>query len=49
MGCDGGTLLVATAGFDVNVYKSIRNLADVSVLPVARSERLERVAVASGC
>jgi large subunit ribosomal protein L4 len=31
---DGMNLLVATAGLDVNVYKSIRNLPDVSVLPV---------------
>ena len=32
---DGVPLLVAVAGYDVNVYKSIRNLADVTVLPVA--------------
>jgi large subunit ribosomal protein L4 len=31
---DGVRLLVAVADYDVNVYKSIRNLADVSVLPV---------------
>ncbi len=32
---DGQRLLVATAGYDVNVYKSTRNLAHVAVLPVA--------------
>ena len=32
---DGESLLVAIDRFDVNVYKSIRNLADVSVLPVS--------------
>lgn len=31
----GSRLLVAVAGYDVNVYKSVRNLADVSVLPVS--------------
>ena len=35
-------LLVAVPGYDVNVYKSLRNLADVSVAPVAEFERLER-------
>ena len=30
----GRSLLVAVSGYDVNVYKSIRNLAGVSVLPV---------------
>jgi large subunit ribosomal protein L4 len=29
------TLLVATAGHDVNVYKSARNIANVSVVPIA--------------
>jgi large subunit ribosomal protein L4 len=33
--CDGASLLVATAGHDVNVYKSARNIAGVSVSPVA--------------
>ena len=33
--CDGGSLLVATAGHDMNVYKSARNIAQVSVSPVA--------------
>ncbi len=36
----GTTLLVAVAEYDVNVYKSIRNLADVSVLPVAELNAL---------
>jgi len=31
---DGKRLLVATAGYDVNVYKSTRNLANVAVMPV---------------
>ena len=31
----GRSLLVAVPGYDVNVYKSIRNLADVSVTPVS--------------
>ena len=35
LGIAGQHLLVAVTGYDVNVYKSIRNLADVSVLPVA--------------
>ena len=34
LGVAGKRLLVATADYDVNVYKSVRNLADVSVLPV---------------
>lgn len=33
--CDGASLLVATAGHDVNVYKSARNIAGVSVSPVS--------------
>jgi large subunit ribosomal protein L4 len=32
---DGIRLLVAVPGYDANVHKSIRNLADVSVLPVS--------------
>lgn len=31
---DGKRLLVATAAYDVNVYKSTRNLANVAVMPV---------------
>jgi len=41
LGVAGKRLLVATAGYDVNVYKSIRNLADVSVLPVGDLNALE--------
>jgi len=37
---DGVTLLVAVDGYDVNIYKSIRNLAGVSVLPVAELNAL---------
>lgn len=37
----GIRLLVAVAEYDANVYKSIRNLADVSVLPVADLNALE--------
>ena len=37
----GTRLLVAVAEYDLNVYKSIRNLADVSVLPVAELNALE--------
>ena len=33
--CDGVSLLVATAGHDVNVYKSARNIAGVTVSPVS--------------
>lgn len=38
---DGGRLLVAVADYDVNVYKSIRNLAEVSVMPVGQLNALE--------
>jgi len=37
---EGQSLLVAVADYDVNVYKSIRNLAGVSVLPVAELNAL---------
>jgi large subunit ribosomal protein L4 len=37
----GIRLLVAVADYDVNVYKSIRNLAEVSVLPVGDLNALE--------
>ncbi len=37
---DGKSLLVAIDGYDVNVYKSIRNMAGVSVLPVAELNAL---------
>jgi large subunit ribosomal protein L4 len=33
VGCDGGSLLVTTAGYDNNVYRSARNIAGVSVSP----------------
>ncbi len=35
LGCHEGTLLVATAAHDANLYKSVRNIADVEVSPVA--------------
>jgi large subunit ribosomal protein L4 len=38
---DGIKLLVAVPGYDANVHKSIRNLADVSVLPVSDLNALE--------
>jgi len=38
---DGIRLLVAVAGYDVNVYKSVRNLAEVSVMPVGEVNALE--------
>ena len=37
---DGKSLLVTVADYDVNVYKSIRNLSDVSVMPVAELNAL---------
>lgn len=33
VGCDGGSLLVTTAAYDQNVYRSARNIAGVSVAP----------------
>ncbi|MBN1908558.1 MAG: 50S ribosomal protein L4 [Pirellulales bacterium] len=38
---DGQSLLVTVAGYDVNTYKSIRNLADVTVLPVSDLNALD--------
>ncbi len=38
---DGVRLLVAVAAYDANVYKSVRNLAGVSVLPVGDLNALE--------
>jgi len=38
---DGVRLLVAVAVYDANVYKSVRNLAGVSVLPVGDLNALE--------
>jgi large subunit ribosomal protein L4 len=37
---NGDSLLVAVDGYDVNVYKSISNIANVSVLPVAELNAL---------
>ena len=37
---DGTTVLVALPGYDSNVYKSIRNMADVAVLPVSELNAL---------
>lgn len=37
---DGQRLLVAVEGYDVNVYKSIRNLVGVSVVPVTELNAL---------
>ena len=37
---EGVSLLVAVSEYDVNVYKSIRNLANVSVVPVAELNTL---------
>jgi len=37
---DGQSLLVTVDGYDVNLYKSIRNLANVSVMPVAELNAL---------
>ena len=36
-----GSLLVAIEGHDVNLFKSVRNIADVSVLPVADLNALD--------
>ena len=36
----GASVLVAMPGHDVNVYKSIRNMAGVSVLPVSELNAL---------
>ncbi len=38
---DGQTLLVAVAGYDLNLYKSIRNLPHVAVLPVSDLNALD--------
>ena len=40
LGCDGQSLLVATEGYDVNVYKSGRNIDRVSVSPAAELNAL---------
>ena len=41
---DGTSLLVAVPGYDLNTYKSIRNLAHVSVVPVAELNALNVLA-----
>ena len=40
VGCDGGSLLVTTAGYDGNVYRSARNIAGVLVSPAAEINAL---------
>lgn len=35
LGCASDSLLIATDGYNVNVYKSARNIADVSVTPAS--------------
>ena len=35
VGCDGGSVLVTTAGHDANVYKSARNIEKVAVSPAS--------------
>ena len=35
LGCTGESLLISTVGHDVNVYKSARNIAQVSVSPAS--------------
>jgi large subunit ribosomal protein L4 len=37
---DGASVLVAVPGYDMNVHKSLRNIADVSVLPVSELNAL---------
>lgn len=40
LGCTGESLLISTADYDVNVYKSARNIAQVSVSPAAELNAL---------
>ena len=40
LGCNDASLLIATSGYDVNVYKSARNIAGVSVSPDAELNAL---------
>jgi large subunit ribosomal protein L4 len=40
VGCDGGSLLVTTAGYDRNVHRSARNLAGVAVSPAGEINAL---------
>lgn len=44
LGCDSDSLLVATDGLDLNVYKSARNIAKVSVSPQAELNALSLLA-----
>ncbi len=41
LGIDGQTLLVAVEQYDVNVYKSVRNLPGVMILPVSDLNALD--------
>ena len=43
----GKTLLVAVPGYDANIYKSIRNLSGVTVLPVTEINALNGVVAAA--
>jgi large subunit ribosomal protein L4 len=40
IGCDSGSLMITTAQYDQNVYKSARNLDRVSVLPAGELNAL---------
>jgi large subunit ribosomal protein L4 len=40
LGCTGESLLISTADYNVNVYKSARNIAQVSVSPAAELNAL---------
>jgi large subunit ribosomal protein L4 len=40
LGCTGDSLLITTADYNANVYKSARNIADVSVSPAAELNAL---------
>jgi large subunit ribosomal protein L4 len=43
--CDSRSLLIATAGYDPNVYKSARNIGSVAVSPVAELNALSLLSV----
>ena len=38
VGCEGGSLLVATAGYEPKVYRSARNITGVAVSPAAEPQ-----------
>ena len=40
LGCDNQSLLIATAGYNPNVYKSARNIGKVAVFPAAELNAL---------